>query len=101
MIRPGNAHTRSTGSFAGSGTTYTLHATIDHADTYTKELVYEDHSETYKAGIQKAIKTLFKYLNHEKGRKIDWEPEIKFTNGGSQTHQVRDFLTEDERRQIK
>jgi integrase len=80
---------------------YTLHATTDHADAYTKELVYEEHSETYKAGIQKAIKTLFKFLNFEKGREIDWEPEIKFTNGGSQTHQVRDFLTGDERRKIK
>jgi integrase len=80
---------------------YTLHATTDHEDTYTKELVYEDHSETYKAGIQKAIMTLFKYLNFEKGRDIDWDPVIKFTNGGSQTHQVRDFLTEDERRKIK
>ncbi len=80
---------------------YTLHATTDHADAYTKELVYEDTSETYKAGFQKAIKTLFKYLNHEKGRDIDWNPVIKFTNGGSQTHQIRDFLTEDERRRIK
>lgn len=80
---------------------YTLHATTAHADAYTKELVYEDVSETHKAGIQKAIKTLFKYLNHERGRDIDWEPEIKFNNGGAQTHQVRDFLTEDERRKIK
>ena len=36
---------------------YTLHATTDHADAYTKELVYEDTSETYKANFQKAIKT--------------------------------------------
>lgn len=75
--------------------------TTDHADQYSKELAYEETSQTHKAGIQKAIKTLFKYYRYEKGRDIDWEPEIQFTNGGSQTHQVRDFLSEDERRGIK
>ncbi|WP_135536149.1 tyrosine-type recombinase/integrase [Halostella pelagica] len=80
---------------------YTLHATVEHADKFTKELVYEEHSNTHKAAVQKAVKTLFKYLNHEKARSIDWEPDIKFTNGGSNTHQVRDFLTGDERRRLK
>jgi len=80
---------------------YTLYPQVEHADEYCKELVYEEHSNTHKAAVQKAIQTLFKYLNHEKDRSIDWEPQIKFTNGGSQTHQIRDFLTSDERRQIK
>lgn len=47
---------------------YTLHATPAHTDAYTKDLVYEDHSTTHKAAVQKAIKTLFKFLTHEKGR---------------------------------
>ena len=51
--------------------TYTLHATTTHVNAFTRELVYEDTSNTHKAGVQKAIKTLFKYLNHEKGRDID------------------------------
>ena len=80
---------------------YTLGITPEHADKYTEELVYGDTSHTYKAGVQKAIKTLFKWQNWEKDRNIDWEPKIKFTNGGSATHQPRDFLTDRERRLIK
>ncbi|WP_254767461.1 tyrosine-type recombinase/integrase [Salinilacihabitans rarus] len=79
---------------------YTLRVTTGHADEYCKELVYEETSKTHKAAVQKAIKSLFKYLNHERGRSIDWEPEIKFSSGGA-THQIRDFLTGDERRKIK
>ena len=79
---------------------YTLKATVELADEYSKELAYEDYSQTHKAQAQKGIKTLFKYFNHERGEDIDWEPEIKFNNGGS-THQVRDFLSSEERRKIK
>lgn len=80
---------------------YTLAATPRHADKYSKELAYTDSSQTHKAGVQKAIKTLFKFRNWEKNTEIDWSPEIKYTNGGNQTHQVRDFLTDPERRKIK
>lgn len=80
---------------------YTLKVSEERADEYCKELVFEDYSKTHKAAVQKALKTLFKYLNHEKNGDFDWEPEIKFSNGGSQTHQIRDFLTGDERRKIK
>jgi integrase len=82
------------------GDGYTLKATTDLADKYSKELAYEDHSRTHKAQAQKSIKTLFKYLNHERGEDIDWEPEVKFNNGGK-THQVRDYLSSEERRKIK
>jgi len=80
---------------------YTLNAATTHADQYSKELAYEETSQTHKAAIQKAVKTLFKYLRNEKNRSIEWDPQIQFTNGGSQTHQIRDFLTDDERRKIK
>jgi len=80
---------------------YTLHATTEHADQYSKELAYKETSQTHKAGVQKAIKTLFKFFRYEKNRDIDWDPEIKYTNGGSKTHQIRDFLTDPERRKIK
>jgi len=66
-----------------------------------KYWVYQDASPTHKAAVQKSLKSLFKYLNHERGKNFDWEPEIKFTNGGSNTHQIRDFLTSEERRKIK
>lgn len=80
---------------------YTVTVTPSHADEYSKELAYEETSQTHKAGVQKAIKTLFKYLRYEKGRDLEWEPQIQYSNGGSQTHQIRDFLTMDERRKIK
>lgn len=80
---------------------YTLSVSVEHADEYSKELAYEESSQTHKAGIQKAIKTLFKYRNHEKGDDIDWDPVIKFTNGGSRTHEIRDFLTDPEWKKIK
>lgn len=75
--------------------------TTDHADAYSKHLAYTEKSRTFKAGAQKAIKTLFKFLNHERGKDIDWDPELTFNNGGAQTHQMRDFLTSEERRKIK
>lgn len=73
----------------------------DLADEYCKELVFEEHSNTHKAGVQKALKAMFRFLNHERNDDYNWEPEIQFTNGGSQTHQIRDFLTSEERRKIK
>lgn len=80
---------------------YTLAVTTEHADEYSKELAYRETSQTHKAGVQKSIKTLFKFRNHEKGDDIDWDPEISFSNGGAHTHQIRDFLTDSERRKIK
>jgi len=79
---------------------YTLAVTTEHADQYSKELAFEETSQTHKAAVQKAVKTLFKFLNHEKGKSIDWDPQITYSNGGS-THQIRDFLTGEERRRIK
>lgn len=80
---------------------FTLGATTDHADAYSKELAFQETSQTHKASQQKALMTLFKFRNHEKGDDIDWDPVIKFTNGGAQTHQIRDFLTDSERQKIK
>lgn len=80
---------------------YTLHFTTEHADEYSRELAYKETSQTHKAGVQKSIKTLFKFFNDEKGKSIDWDPDIKYSNGGSNTHQIRDFLTDPERRKLK
>ena len=80
---------------------YTLNATTELADQYSKELAYRETSQSDKAAVQKAMTTLFKYLRVEKNRDLDWDPDIQFTNGGSNTHQIRDFLTDAERRKIK
>lgn len=78
---------------------YTLNATPEHADKYSREIAYEDHSSTYKASIQKALKTLFKFRRFQ-GRDVEWRPDIKFSSN-SGTHHARDFFTRDERRLIK
>jgi integrase len=86
---------------------YTLNITTEHADQYTQALVYgevgeqEETSNAHKSDVQKAIKTLFKWRNWEKDEDISWEPEISFANSSSGTHQIRDFLTDRERRLIK
>ncbi|MFP9061738.1 tyrosine-type recombinase/integrase [Natrialbaceae archaeon A-chndr2] len=79
---------------------YTLSITTEHADQYIKHLIYEDTSQILKAGVQKALKTLFKYYRYEKGRDVEWEPEISFT-ASSSTHQIKDFLSSEERRKLK
>jgi integrase len=75
--------------------------TPEHADEYSKELAYQETSQTHKAGVQKAIKTLLKFKNHTNGDIIEWDSAITFSNGGAQTHQLRDFLKDSERRNLK
>jgi len=79
---------------------YTLEVTTEDADEYLKYLAYQDHSTTFKASYQKALKMLFKYQNWQHGHDIDWEPVVNFNqnNGASQP---RDFLTRDERRKLR
>lgn len=78
---------------------YTLKATPEDAEEYSRELAYKECSTTHKAAIQKAIQTLFKFRRFQ-GRDVEWEPDIKFSSN-SGTHHSRDFLTRAERRQIK
>jgi integrase len=86
---------------------YTLRVTTEHADGYTEALVYgevgeqEETSNAHKADVQKSIKTLFKWQNWTKDEDIEWEPEISFANSSSGTHQIRDFVSDRERRLIK
>jgi integrase len=85
---------------------YTLGVTTEHADGYTEALVYgevgeqEETSNAHKSDVQKSIKTLFKWRNWTKDEDIDWEPEISFSNN-SGTHQIKDYLSDRERRLIK
>ena len=79
---------------------YTLEITTDHANKYLKYLAYQEHSKTFKASCQKAIKMLFKWQNFQQGKEIDWEPVINF-NQYNGTSQPRDFLTREERRKLR
>jgi integrase len=79
---------------------YTLEITTEDADAYLKHLAYQEHSTTFKASCQKALKMLFKYQNWQHNKNRDWTPVVNFNqNNGSS--QPRDFLTRDERRKIR
>lgn len=77
---------------------YTL--SIDHetGDAYTKEIARHDWSADNKATAFRAIKRLFKYRQHEYNDP-EWDPDIVFSN--PRMGQPRDFLTRDERRDIR
>jgi len=77
---------------------FTLSVTHDHADGFMKEVTYTDHSNSHKSNTQKAIKRLFKWLSHERGGE-EWETDRSFSNSGASN--PRDFLTLEERRQIR
>jgi len=85
---------------------YTLGITTEHADDYTEALVYgevgeqEETGNAHKSDVQKSIKTLFKWHNWTKDKDIDWEPDISFSSN-SDTHQIKDYLSDSERRKIK
>jgi integrase len=78
---------------------YTVQVTHNHADEYMQELAYQDHTNAHKDSTQKAVKMLFKWLEHERGYD-HWEPEISFSTSDGST-QPRDYLTADERRKIR
>lgn len=78
---------------------YTTDVTHEHADAWMRELAQQDTSNAHKANCQKAVKMLFKWREHEHG--LDpWEPEITFSESGGAS-QPRDYLTRDERQQIR
>jgi len=78
--------------------TYTTSISHDHADDYMKELAYSEQSNTHKSNTQKSIKRFFKWLAHERGGK-EWETVHSFSTSG--TANPRDYLTVEERRQIR
>jgi site-specific recombinase XerD len=79
---------------------YTTTATVDSADDYMRHLVVsdEDYSNNTLANHQKSIKRLFKWMNNERGRDIDWDPDMSFNSSSTNP---RDFLTIEERRKIR
>jgi integrase len=79
---------------------YTESISTAHADAWMKHLAHEDYASSYKACCQKAVKTLFKWQSWEQGREVDWDPVITYSDD-SGTDNPRDFLTRDERRQIR
>ena len=77
---------------------YTLNVTPDHADAWMTHLAQQDESGAHKSNCQKALQSLFKWRHHERGA-AEWEPSITFS--GSNASQPRDYLTREERTQIR
>lgn len=78
---------------------YTLQITTDHADQFMQHIAVKDWQQSYKASLQKSVKREMKYRKHRRGTQ-QWDPEISYYDSGS-THQPRDFLSKQERIQIR
>ncbi|PSQ49607.1 integrase [Halobacteriales archaeon SW_7_65_23] len=79
---------------------YTESITTEHADQWMQHLAHQELSAQYKSDCQKSCKTLFKWKNWRSDRDIDWDPAINYT-GYTGTHSPRDFVTREERRQLR
>lgn len=77
---------------------YTANLTHGHADAWMDALAHRDVSATHKRNCQKSLKMLYKWLTHERGLG-EWTPEFTFSADSST--QPRDYLTEDERGDIR
>jgi site-specific recombinase XerD len=62
---------------------YTLNVTVEDADEYMQELAVAEHSNTYKASLQKSLKMLFNWLKRDENFSIEWSPDISFSESSS------------------
>ena len=79
---------------------FTTEITTDHANGWMRWLARQDYKESYKTCCQKAVKTLFKWQRHDKGRDIEWDPVITYSDPSTQ-YQPRDYLERDERKALR
>lgn len=77
---------------------YTTNFTHTLADSYVRHLAGEDTTNSHKDKCVKSIKRLFKWDSYEKGGE-GWNPEITFSE--NQSNQPQDYLTKQERKQIR
>lgn len=77
------------------GEGYTTDLTHDHADQYIQKLAYSDYSDSHRANITKSLKCYFRMKNNP------YDPPINFATSESVRQQPKDYLTKEERKQIK
>lgn len=77
---------------------YTTAVTPTHADEYMEEVAVSDDTNSHKATVQKCLKRLFKFRRYKLGEDVEWEKSYSFHEP---MDQPRDFLTVEERRQIR
>lgn len=79
---------------------YTWPPTEDEASAFVEWLAHDyEYSETAKGKLQEGVKRYNKWLRHDKGSD-KWEYEYTFNSSGG-NHQPQDFLTQEERGQIR
>lgn len=78
---------------------YTEDITIAHANAFMKYLQPLGYSQGYKAAFQKAIQTLFRWQREELGKRITWNPDIRYRDSGVPSR--RDPLTREERTRLR
>lgn len=79
---------------------YTTHVTHEHANEYTRQLAFTDHSATHKTNLVKSVKMLFRWREWQFGEKGDWNPPITYARTETQTT-PRDYLTRKERQRLR
>lgn len=72
----------------------------DHADEWMEWLARQDYKESTKCHYQKCVQTLFKFKREEKGRDVEWDPEIEYSDP-STTYQPREYLSKEDRRKMR
>jgi len=78
---------------------YAVPPSLDEAAEYMGEVAYRDVSEATKGKIMEALLRYSKWLQHQYGQE-EWSFDWSFQSGGGNAG-PRDFLTSDERQQIR
>ncbi|WP_232820501.1 tyrosine-type recombinase/integrase [Halorussus litoreus] len=78
---------------------YTEYVTTSHADAWLLHLDDRDLSNSYKASCMKALQSLFEWKADTTNTDWNWEPVKHFSSDPA--HQPRDFLTREERDQLR
>lgn len=78
---------------------YHIPPTFEDAKAYLQELAYSDKSQTAKGKAQEGLHRYSKWLQYEYGYD-EWEFEFSFDGSGG-SNQPRDYLSKNERRQIR
>ena len=72
----------------------------DDADDWMRWLARQDYKESTKCHYQKAVKTYFKWKRDARGKDVEWEPEIEYSDP-STNYQPREYLTRKDRRRMR
>lgn len=79
---------------------YVQDITTDHADDWMQWLARQDYKESTKCHYQKSAEMLFKFQREEKGRSVEWDPVIEYSDP-STTYQPREYLSKEDRRKMR